>query len=387
VTGGSPLRSRRVWFISAVHRDNIESTTHILAQLAAALAGVYHIGEIKVAAANANSRTRGWPAPRWMFQRLWSAIGASVQVAIGALRSLRAGDVVLVVTNPPLLPLMILPIARLRRSRIVMVVHDVYPDVLYAAGLLAKRSLFARMLELLNRRAFRGADRTIVIGRDMKWRVESKLGAGISTVVFIPNWADADISPAPHARYAFPPLIVQYSGNMGLTHPVETLLDCAELLQRSGAPVVFEVYGWGFKLAFFSAELERRGISNISLIPPCPRPLLRTQLARCDIGLVLMSRNMEGVSVPSRAYNILAAGRPLLVAAGVGAEVATMVAEHKLGWVVPPQDAVQLAAAVEDVIQRRSELPAMGRRAAALAAEEYALHNAVRRYRAVIDEL
>jgi colanic acid biosynthesis glycosyl transferase WcaI len=277
-------------------------------------------------------------------------------------------------------------VSRLRRARLIIVVHDVYPDVLYATGLMPVGSVAGRLLDRLATGALRRAERVIVIGRDMKRRIEAKLGGSSEHVVFIPNWADPDIVPGsmPGAD-ANRPLVVQYSGNMGVTHPVETLLDCAAALQRDGVNARLEVFGWGLKLPAFRGAVQTRGLANLSLGERCARAKLGARLASADVVLVLMRHGMAGISVPCRFYNVLAAGRPVIVAAESNSEIALVVREHGLGWVVEPEDCAALTAAVADAAARRDALGAMGERAGRVGTSEYAFTAALERYRQLID--
>jgi colanic acid biosynthesis glycosyl transferase WcaI len=376
----------RVWLVSAVQHENVESTTHIFARLADALGERYEIGVLAPPPAPPAAAPGQAAFARWFADRFRRALVGSLRVFARALGQVKHGDVLLVVTNPPMLPVLMSAVARLRRARLIVVVHDVYPDVLYATGLMPAHSIAGRILDRLARAALRRADRVIVIGRDMKRRIAAKLG-GADHVVYIPNWADPHIAPAALSTGTHRPLIVQYSGNMGVTHPVETLLDCAEILQEQDAPVHFQVFGWGLKLPLFRAEIDRRGLRNVSLGPRCPRAELGAQLAGCDIGLVLMRRGMAGISVPCRAYNIMAAGRPLIAAADDDAEIALTVVEHGLGWVVPPEDPHALAAAIHTAAERRPELAATGMRAAAVVAAAFSFDHTVAQYGRVVDEL
>jgi colanic acid biosynthesis glycosyl transferase WcaI len=382
----APLQGR-VWLVSAVQHENVESTTHIFARLAGALGERYHTGVLTPPPAPPATAPGEASFTRWFTDRFRRALVGSLRVFVRALRAVRRDDVLLVVTNPPMLPVLMAAAAALRRARLVIVVHDVYPDVLEVAGLMRRRSPAARTLDALSRRALRRADRVIVIGRDMQRLIEHKPGgAAASRIVFIPNWADEDIAPVARA-HSGGPLIVQYSGNMGVTHPVETLLDCAELLQRESAPVHFQVFGWGLRMPWFRGEVERRGLRNSSAGPRCARSELAAQLAGSDVGLVLMRRGMAGISVPCRAYNIMAAGRPLIVAAAEDAEIARTVGEHDLGWVVPPEQPEQLGDAIRDALRHRGRLEEMGERAGRTARERFTFDRAVRGYGSVLDEL
>jgi colanic acid biosynthesis glycosyl transferase WcaI len=376
----------RVWFVSAVQQENVESTTHIFARLAEALGEVYPTGILappRPASAAPGDAAFG----RWFLDRFRRALVGSLRVFAQALREVRPGDVVMVVTNPPMLPVLMSVVSRLRRARLVIVVHDVYPDVLYANGLMPAGSLAGRLLDRLARGALRRADRVIVIGRDMKRRIESKLNGPAGHVVYIPNWADPDIAPRNMSgKDTNRPLVVQYSGNMGLTHPVETLLDCAELLQRDKVHVRFDVFGWGRKQTAFLREVRHRKLTNVTVGERCPRAELGQRLAECDVALILMRPGMSGISVPCRFYNILAAGKPVIVAADVDTEVAMVVQEQGLGWVVEPQDPGALAAAAMDAARRPDELKSMGGLAAELAARKYSFQAALQSYVRVIDE-
>jgi glycosyltransferase involved in cell wall biosynthesis len=93
---------------------------------------------------------------------------------------------------------------------------------------------------------------------------------------------------------------------------------------------------------------------------------------------------MAGVSVPSRMYNVLAAGRPILALADAHSEVALLVKEEEIGWVVTPGDAAGLARALREARADPQRLARMGMRARTLAEEKYTLGAVLDRYRAVL---
>jgi colanic acid biosynthesis glycosyl transferase WcaI len=173
---------------------------------------------------------------------------------------------------------------------------------------------------------------------------------------------------------------------MGVTHPVETLLDCAELLQRGKVHARIDVFGWGRKHEAFLREIDHRKLTNVTAGERCPRAELGQRLAECDVALILMHPRMVGISVPCRFYNILAAGKPVIVAADPDTEVAMVVEEHSLGWVVEPADPEAIAAAVMDAARRRVELRSMGSRAAQLGSRDFSFPAALRSYLSVIVE-
>jgi colanic acid biosynthesis glycosyl transferase WcaI len=186
---------RCVWFVSAVQQENVESTTHIFSQLAQALSEVHPTGVLAPPPHRSAPAAGDAPFGRWFLSRFRRALAGSLRVFARALREVRPGDVLMVVTNPPMLPVLMAVVSRLRRARLIIVVHDVYPDVLYATGLMPVGSVAGRLLDRLATGALRRADRVIVVGRDMERRIASKLGGSSDHVVFIPNWADPGIVP------------------------------------------------------------------------------------------------------------------------------------------------------------------------------------------------
>jgi glycosyltransferase involved in cell wall biosynthesis len=107
----------------------------------------------------------------------------------------------------------------------------------------------------------------------------------------------------------------------------------------------------------------------------------------CDASLISFMPGMAGVSVPSRMYNVLAAGKPILAVADDGSELEMLVREHGVGWVVRPDDVDGLVRTVESLLDRRQDLPAIGGRARALAERECRLETVVDRYADLVREL
>jgi glycosyltransferase involved in cell wall biosynthesis len=73
---------------------------------------------------------------------------------------------------------------------------------------------------------------------------------------------------------------------------------------------------------------------------------LEAFLSAADVWIIPYRRNVAGVSVPSRFYNLLAIGRPVILVSEPDAEAALTVIEHEVGWVVEPGRADELAKTV-----------------------------------------
>lgn len=267
---------------------------------------------------------------------------------------IRRGDRLLVVTNPPLLPPLLGLLARLRRLRGVLLVHDVYPEVLVATGYAKPGRALVRLLGAVTRWTYHSFADVVVLGRDMEAVAQPKVagaGAGRGRLHIIPNWGDADeIVPIPREANAFRAahgldgrVVVQFSGNLGRTHDVESVLDAAAA--TAGVPgLTFCFVGYGGKAALVGARQRGDDPGNLMVLPRQPRDQLNAMLASADAAVIAFVDRMYGVSVPSRMYNIMAAGVPIIAMAHPASELAQVVREEECGWVIGAADAAGLAA-------------------------------------------
>ena len=113
-------------------------------------------------------------------------------------------------------------------------------------------------------------------------------------------------------------------------------------------------------------------------------PELDALLSSADVWLIPYRKDVAGVSVPSRFYNLLAAGRPVILVSEPEAEAALTVSENRLGWVVTPGRPDQLADAIR--LASRSQDAAMAERAVATA-RTFSPERALASYAALVQEL
>ncbi len=263
----------------------------------------------------------------------------------------RRGDRILVVTNPPPLPPLIGLLTRLRKLRSVLLVHDVYPEVLIATGHAKPDGFIVRLLGAVMRWTYRSYSDVVVLGRDMEDVARPKVAGGRSRLHVIPNWGDAeeivpiarDANPFRHAHGLAGCAVVQFSGNLGRTHDVESVLDAASALSDEQR-VVFCFVGYGGKTALIGQRQRDEEPANLRFLPRQPREQLGAMLASADAAVIAFVDQMYGVSVPSRMYNIMAAGVPIIAMAHPSSELAQVVQEEECGWVIHAADTQALAA-------------------------------------------
>jgi glycosyltransferase involved in cell wall biosynthesis len=210
-------------------------------------------------------------------------------------------------------------------------------------------------------------------------------------IVTIPNWAELEsVSPSLRSDNTLlaelglrDKFVLLYAGNLGHPNDLESMIECADKL-REDSEVHFVFLGAGVKRKWLESQIKKRELRNVTLLDPRPRAEQTVFLNACDIGVVSLVSKMLGVSMPSRTYNILAAGKPILALTEQTSELARVVAEDGVGWIVPPGNAAALVTTIKEILGRQAELPSMGERARQSALEKYSLETAIEKYRKAI---
>lgn len=266
------------------------------------------------------------------------------------LRTRSRGDVLLLTTAPPFLPLLGYLVHKTFGLPYVCLLYDLYPDVAVELKVVSHEHWAVRLWDTVNRHVWRRAQKVIVLSSTMKDRVVAKCPEIKDKISVIHNWADPNqiVPIAKHQNWfakAFnlvDTFTVLYSGNMGRCHDMETILAAAKLLKDQ--PIQFVFIGNGAKREGFRAEASQLGLHNCQFLPYQDKQNLPYSLTACDLSLVSVSPGMEGLVAPSKLYAALAAGRPLAIICEPHSYLRTMLQESGCGEAFSNGDAEGLAA-------------------------------------------
>jgi glycosyltransferase involved in cell wall biosynthesis len=236
-----------------------------------------------------------------------------------ALRVLTARrvDCVVALTSPPLVAALAALRCRLSGERFVYWVMDMNPDEALAAGWLRPGAV-AWLLERISRFTLHAADAVVLLDRYMKERVLAK-GVAEKRVWVVPPWSmDRYAYFDPEGRAAFRErhglkgkYVVMYSGNHSPVHPLDTLLDVAVRL-TADLRFCFVFIGGGSELGRLREMAKAQGLANVKFLPYQPIESLAGSLSAADLQAVVLGSAMVGTIHPSKLYNILAVGSPVL---------------------------------------------------------------------------
>ena len=159
-------------------------------------------------------------------------------------------------------------------------------------------------------------------------------------VEFAPGWASGlgslDESKASILVESSDEWIVLYSGNLGREHDVETILDCAtKLVDRE--EIVFVIAGEGWKKKHLAERVTSERLKNVRLLPKLPASEFRVLLSQARLGVVTQSLRTVEVCIPSKTFNLLAAGVPVLGIGKPGSDFGSLIHEAGAGRVFQPE--------------------------------------------------
>lgn len=255
-------------------------------------------------------------------------------------------DVILVDSTSPLLLMVAWFLRVVRKVPYVCLVQDVYPDIAIQLGVIGPNSTIARIWRNIYRWVYETADGIVVLGPRMRDVVRNNIRPDIwHKCVIIPNWADGNAivplisenNPLRHKLGLSNKLVVIYSGNMGLSHDMQTIVEAADRL-RHLENLWFLFVGGGGGRSVVENMVNDKKLNNVTMLPYQPQKVVPYSLTCGDISLVTLRKGIEGLSVPSKLYSSMAAGLAIVGVVGTGSEIGDVIEEYNCGYRVSQGD-------------------------------------------------
>ncbi|MFQ6616831.1 MAG: glycosyltransferase family 4 protein [Fidelibacterota bacterium] len=270
-------------------------------------------------------------------------------------------------------------------------VQDLYPDVPVRAGQLRSKSAIA-VLRRMERFMYERAAHISVIAPSFRRSLLEK-GVPAEKVSVIPNFVDTSfIRPMDKVnsfskKHALADkFVVTHAGNLGYAYDLETMLDAARLV-RDRYGILFLVIGEGVAKVELQKRAETLGLSNVRFMPFQPREDLPFIRASSDVQLSLYRPGASSDSMPSKVYEIMASGRPLLLSADEGSDAWNLVAGAGAGITVEPGNAAQLSEGIVSLYEDTSLREEMGRSGRIQAEKKFSKDAVVRQYNSLFHQV
>lgn len=338
------------------------------------------------------------------WRRVWNMLSFALNAfRVGA--RIRGRPKAIIGSSPhPFAALAAWVISKVKHSRFVLELRDLWPQVLIDMGGMAERSIPARVLRILERFLYRVAAKIIILASGSR---EYLLHRGVPSdkIVYIPNGvhltnfqvrngcgsvivendrsrihehgadrktvhatsaASEETIPSQQSvarhKFGFSRFTLVYTGAHGPANALETILGAAQIL-RSRNDVEFVLVGDGPAKSALVREAANRGLDNVRFMDPIPKDNIPALLSAADAGVITL-RAVDAFSYgisPNKLFDYMAAAKPVICA--VPGEMARLVSENGVGIVVRPENPMALAHAVEQLLDMGdAERAAMGHR-------------------------
>lgn len=247
---------------------------------------------------------------------------------------------------------------RRRGGRHVALIHDIQSGLAGGLGMV-RSSLMLKAMRMVERIVLNRVDAIAVLTPEM---AASLKALGVSRPIeVVPLWVDTDaIVPMPERD---PPSVL-YSGNLGRKQGLEQVIRLARDLQDRAPEVRILVRGGGNQAPELHAAIESQGLRNVQIEALLPKAELNRGLAEGAVHLVPQNPQAADFAMPSKIFNIMAAGRPFVATAGPGSALWRVQRQSQAFVCVLPDDAELLVDSVLGLLQddaKRRELGAAGR--------------------------
>jgi glycosyltransferase involved in cell wall biosynthesis len=359
-------KKNKIWVVSELFYPETISTAYIMTEIAVSLSEIYNIEVIcgssfyesnKLYLNNNQIQFRINRVKSIQYdknniiKRLFGNFNISWKIFLMMKKKIPRNSQILMVSNPIFLIWLSSLLAPQRKWKIKLIVHDVFPENLQGISSINNLTkIFLPVLKRIFDLAFSKMDTLILLGRDMKDIFSKKVND--VKIKIIENWSENELI---HPKNNFEEICVFiYAGNLGRVQGIETLLESLSLIRRDGYKFLF--IGSGACKNLIYNYIKNTENDLVQIFPWQQREKQNEFLNKATVGVVTLAKGMYGLGVPSKFYNLLAAGKPILYIGPKNSEIWLVVMENKLGWVAEAGNVLEIKDTIEKIITTESHI-------------------------------
>lgn len=397
---------KKLWIVTELFYPEETSTAFILTKIANALSDKFDVNVICGPESYGRAALEDNPSTKLLldgrikihrvsncnlnkdkiFTRLLRFLIIGFKLSFSLWKNAKKQDRVFIVTNPAPLLISVALIKRIKKFPLYILVHDVFPENTIPAGVISSDKTFGyKLLRKCFNWAYKSADCLIVLGRDMRQIMKSKLGKNQNNtkIEIIENWAENDIAQLNPVNKS-ENIVIQYAGNIGRVQGLKSFIQ--QYAEAMNPIVSLELWGDGAMRKELEEYAKENDVQNIFWGGKYSRSQQNEIFGRCEISLVTLSDGMFGLGVPSKSYNIMAASKPILFIGDLESEIAQTVKENNIGFCFAPNDCNGIIAFLKNLGKiSKKELSEMGQRASSLSKTKYSESEILNKFKNIVD--
>jgi glycosyltransferase involved in cell wall biosynthesis len=311
----------------------------------------------------------------------------SVQFLFFLLPRVKKDDIVVSFTHPAFIIFTGIFLKKMKKTKIVIVNYDLFPEILVATGS-SKENWVYRSVQKMFNKAYNEIDTIISLGDDMTRIFKNKIQNKSTKIYTIPNWADVDSvffqtkeTNDIILKYNLESKIVfSYAGSIGRCQGIDRLLDLIDRSDFNGN-IHFLFFGKGVAINSFQEQIlknrNQQLITYAGFIYTEDRKLITNA---CDVAIISLLDGMTGLCFPSKTYNIMASGHPILFVGKEDSDIAKMISKYNIGWVCSSSDSNMFQNTINEILENPCHIKIKGEKARKVAEQYFAKDDVLNRY-------
>jgi glycosyltransferase involved in cell wall biosynthesis len=295
---------------------------------------------------------------RSKLSRVFSWINFSL-VAFWKMLRTDKNTVFFLVSNPPFLGFFALLVNLVKKNQYIVLVYDIHPDTLISFGVLNKNSFVVKLWRSMNRRVWNRSIAVYTIGSLMADNLTKQFNVKrtkLGHIGVIPPWADTNIikpidkndNPFSRELGQEGKITILYSGNMGISHDIDSILQAAKILKNE-KNIAFLLIGEGEKWQDAVNFQKDNDLSNLRILPFQPEEKLPYTMALADIALVALDDGAEGLMIPSKMFYYMAAGAAVVGICRGKSDMSEIIHKSGCGVIIEPKNPIKLSEVIRDL--------------------------------------
>jgi len=311
-------------------------------------------------------------------------------------RLLRQAKCIIVYSDPPILPVIAALNKKIFKINFIFVSYDIFPDIpIITKHISSEKSIACKVMRASNDFVDKNVDKIVALSSDMKYYIlKSRQYISEDRISVIPNWSTLgnvnfssgiENNEIKALRKQFE-LIILYSGNMGIAHDMDTILDAAKHL-RANKKVLFIFAGTGQKVNKIKVAIDDSSLNNVRLYGYLEGPDYIDMLKIADVHVISLINGIAGMIVPSKTYSYMSIGRPLIAILPEHTDIAKDIKHYELGCVVASGDIAKFVKYVEYLLKDMSEVARIGNRVLEVFNDKYTREINTTKYYELVKEI
>ena len=311
----------------------------------------------------------------------------SLQFFAFLLPNVKRDDLVISFTHPSFMIFVSSWLKKLKNIKVIIINYDLFPEILVGTGV-SKDNWLYRIVQKMFDKAYNNADIIISLGREMTQNLKSKVYNGSPKIITIPNWADTDniyfqkkeTNEIILKLGLGSKIVFSYAGTIGRCQGIEKLLDLIDRVENNNR-IHFLFFGKGVAINSFKQQISNNRnhqlITYGGFIVTEDRKMF---INACDVAIISLLDGMTGLNFPSKTYNIMASGHPILFVGKEESELAEMIKTFDIGWVCGSSDVIRFQKIINEILYNPACLRIKGEAARKTAEMYFAKEDILKRY-------